>query len=518
MKNLLLAIFGGLLLGFSWPHIGFPIFIFFAFIPILFIVHNIDYYARFPFLKVLGFSFITFLVFNVLTTYWIWHSTLLGAFAAFFINTILMSIVLFGFYVVKNIFQNYLAYVFFIVFWLCMEFIHLNWELAWPWVVMGNVFAEYPILVQWYEYTGVLGGSLWVLMINVLIFHLCVVKYSILRLFVTSLCLIFPIICSSFFISDVDQESYIDVVIAQPNVHSFQDSLGLWREEGFTVNDFMSFFTEYINPETDLLLAPETMFESGFFEKNLDVEMSSFHYLQDSFPNLNILLGSTTYKDYGSIRETSTSRKKTYIDEWYDVFNSAVFLSKDRSSFIYHKTRLVPGVEQIPYSSFFNLLGDLTVDLGGVQGSLGVDNDISNFPIFNQRIRPLICYESVFGDIMQSERFDIIAIITNDCWWKNTAGYRQHFDYARLRAIEQRKSVIRSANTGISGVIYSNGEVASHTHWDERVALSVRAPLNSYITFYNRFGDYIGRISSFVSVLFILISFVKYFLKKNTTL
>ena len=166
----------------------------------------------------------------------------------------------------------------------------------------------------------------------------------------------------------------------------------------------------------------------------------------------------------------------------------------------------------------FNFLGDLTVNLGGVQGSLGVDNDISNFPISNQRIRPLICYESLFGDIMSLDRFDLIAIITNDCWWKNTAGYRQHFDYARLRAIEQRKSVIRSANTGISGLIYSDGKVADKTQWDEKVSLSVKAPINSYITFYNRFGDYLGRISSFVSVLLILISFVKYFLKKNTNL
>ena len=57
---------------------------------------------------------------------------------------------------------------------------------------------------------------------------------------------------------------------------------------------------------------------------------------------------------------------------------------------------------------------------------------------------------------------------TNDGWWKNTAGYRQHFTYSRLRAIEQRKAIIRSANTGISGVIDKKGEVLQQTKWNEK--------------------------------------------------
>ena len=112
---------------------------------------------------------------------------------------------------------------------------------------------------------------------------------------------------------------------------------------------------------------------------------------------------------------------------------------------------------------------------------------------------------------------NIIAIITNDGWWRNTAGYKQHFQYARLRAIEQRKSIVRSANTGISGLIHPDGEIVEQTNWDEEIAINIKVPLNDTVTFYNRHGDYIGRISSFVAVLLILISFVKKRTKKIPT-
>jgi len=118
---------------------------------------------------------------------------------------------------------------------------------------------------------------------------------------------------------------------------------------------------------------------------------------------------------------------------------------------------------------------------------------------------------------LTSSESNIIAIITNDGWWKNTAGYKQHFQYARLRAIEQRRTVIRSANTGISGVISSYGEMMIQTNWDEEIAINVTVPLSETLTFYNQFGDYIGRILSFISVLLLLSAIVKYKSKKIPT-
>ena len=80
----------------------------------------------------------------------------------------------------------------------------------------------------------------------------------------------------------------------------------------------------------------------------------------------------------------------------------------------------------------------------------------------------MICYESVYGEVKLGVT-NLLAIITNDGWWKNTAGYKQHFQYARLRAIEQRKSIVRSANTGISAVINARGDILQKSKWDEAI-------------------------------------------------
>ena len=184
------------------------------------------------------------------------------------------------------------------------------------------------------------------------------------------------------------------------------------------------------------------------------------------------------------------------------MYITLILLKSDSSISIYHKTKLVPGVEQIPYSFIFDKITDFTVDLGGVSGSLSIDNDKDMFECNELKIL-LICYESIFGDIITSKKSNLIAIITNDGWWKNTSGYKHH-QYARLRAIEQRKSIIRSINTGISSIISPNGEIKTKTNWDEEIAINNLISVNETITFYNKFGDYIGRIFSFVASFVII--------------
>ena len=110
---------------------------------------------------------------------------------------------------------------------------------------------------------------------------------------------------------------------------------------------------------------------------------------------------------------------------------------------------------------------------------------------------------------------NILAVVTNDGWWKNTPGYRQHFSYSKLRAVEQRKIVVRSANTGISGVINSRGDVLKQSNWDEEVCLTSKVRLNNTVTFYSEFGDYIGRVSVFVFSILMMVLFVRRFLLRK---
>ena len=152
-------------------------------------------------------------------------------------------------------------------------------------------------------------------------------------------------------------------------------------------------------------------------------------------------------------------------------------------------------------------------DLGGTTGSLGRQMEPTNFVLKNgTKVAPVICYESVFGGYLAQyirKGAELIVVITNDGWWRNTPGYKQHFSFSRLRAVETRRSVARAANTGISCFINQRGDVFQPTPWWTETAISGEVNLNDEITFYVKYGDYIARVSMFAGALLLLFLIVK---------
>jgi len=514
MKKLVAAVLSGCLLAFSWPGIGFFPLLFFAFVPLLILEDELtNSKEKNRGRKVFWYSFLAFFIFNAIATYWVYHATLFGAIAAFLVNATLMATAFYLFHKIKERTTNRLGYLALLMVWVSMEYLHLNWELSWPWLTLGNGFANAPDVVQWYEYTGFLGGTLWVLLMNILVFRLAK-RQTLKAMLLPFLVLILPLLFSYSLIPDVKSEGQLKVVIVQPNVDPYTDKFNVGYEDQLA--DFIALAKTKLSQETELLIGPETALLEGIWENKIEATYSirAFRELQKQFPNLNILVGASTYKMFGhGESKTATARQIRNENIFYDAYNSAIFIPDSGSVEVYHKTKLVPGVEKMPYPNVFDKLAALAVDLGGISGSLGSENKVHQFVVNNKIITPLICYESIYGDLKKGKT-NLIAIITNDGWWKNTAGYRQHFAYARLRAIEQRKTIIRSANTGISGVIDTKGEIVQITKWNEKVCLTSIVSLNNEETFYYKFGDYIGRLSVFVAAMLLIVAFVKGRLKK----
>jgi len=410
-----------------------------------------------------------------------------------------------------------LGYLAFIVCWLSFEYLHLNWDFSWPWLTLGNVFSNAPSIVQWYEYTGVLGGSLWVLLVNILVFKAWTAVSGKQKWILPFLVVVVPVLISFYLGATKDfiiEKSTHEIVIVQPNVDPYTDKFNVGYEQQLA--DFIVLAKKKLTQNTSLLIGPETGLQEGIWENKLEASYSvrTFRELQKKFPNLNVLVGASTYKMFGhGEQKTATARQLRNERVFYDAYNSAVFIPDSGIVQVYHKTKLVPGAEKTPFPKLLDKLAALMLDLGGTSGSLGTKNKVRQFEVNEMSIQPLICYESIYGDL-QKENTNLIAIITNDGWWKNTAGYKQHFDYARLRAVEQRRMIVRSANTGISGVISPYGEVLESTNWDEAICINTEVILNNEITFYSIFGDYIGRISVFVAAMLLIVAFVKGRLQK----
>ena len=106
-----------------------------------------------------------------------------------------------------------------------------------------------------------------------------------------------------------------------------------------------------------------------------------------------------------------------------------------------------------------------------------------------------------------------MTIITNDAWWGDTPGYRQHLRYASLRAIETRRSIARCANTGISAIIDQRGNIIERTPWWEKSAIRGSINMNDEITYFVKTGDVPGRLCTAVFSLLVLALIVRICLK-----
>ena len=187
---------------------------------------------------------------------------------------------------------------------------------------------------------------------------------------------------------------------------------------------------------------------------------------------------------------------------------------------VYHKSKLVPGIEMQFSSGPGRILTVILPYLGGTKWGYGIQKERACFThsAGSMKIAPVICYESVFGKFVTDyikEGAQAIFIITNDGWWKNTSGYKQHLDYASLRAIETRRQIARAANTGISCLIDIRGKRTVETEWWKKAVITGEVFPETSITTYVRYGDYLLWISASVSCLIFIMVFIIAPLKKK---
>lgn len=526
--RLLLSASSGFVLSLAW--LGFPGWILFvAFLPLLYL----DWFfterkTEFAGGSFWGHAFLAVFIWNITTTWWIVHATATGALLAIFANSFLMSLVLWLAHVARRNFASNLGYIALVVFWISFEYFHFHWDIEWPWLTLGNGFANNVKWIQWYEYTGFLGGSLWVLLVNIALFRLLKIlvqkstSYSIITNILGLLVLVFvPAIVSVRIYNNYSEESKpVNIVVVQPNIDPYSEKYDA-EAENEKLKKFLRLAEAKTDNTTDFIIGPETLFENpGFWNEDL---FSNNSYIQQLNAYLNqyekaeMVFGVSSYKTYPDMASASETAR-TRNNSIYDMYNSAIFLDKKGQIDVYHKSILVVGVEKMPFMKLLGFLGDFVINIGGTSGSLGRQEEPTNFTAEGGiQVAPVICYESVFAEYVAKyvrKGADLIFIVTNDGWWKNTPGYKQHVSFARLRAIETRRSIARSANTGISCFINQRGDISQATRWWTETSISGTLNANDKLTFYVRFGDFIARISLFISVLLVLNLLVRRFTKR----
>jgi apolipoprotein N-acyltransferase len=244
-------------------------------------------------------------------------------------------------------------------------------------------------------------------------------------------------------------------------------------------------------------------------------------FLQD-YPNLKLVTGVSAYHVFDENEPHSTSTRKEERNGetiFWEAYNAALQLENDVDSIpFYIKSKLVPGAETMPYPKLFAFLKPLVDKLDGAMEGHGVQANREAFASASGKVAPVICYESVFGEYHAGyirAGAEAIFIVTNDGWWDNSAGHKQHLAFASLRAIETRRSVARSANTGISCFLNQRGDILQPTKYGEEAAIKRKIKFNDEITFYVKWGDLIGRVALFIAAIIFLNTISKSLLKKE---
>lgn len=513
-KLLFLSAISGVFLSYPWISQSFPFPVFFAFVPLLIVEDQIVMQREtqksiFLFLNAL----LTFFIWNVLSTWWIAYVSVSGMIIITGVNSFLMATVWWLMHLVRRKLTAQTGYFSLVVFWLTFEFLHFNWSINWPWLTLGNAFANSVKLIQWYEFTGVLGGSLWILLSNILIFSLAksilkkplpeVVKFGGLSLAI----ILLPICLSVILYSNYKENGEVrEAVVLQPNIDAYNEKFsGLSAEE--QTHRLISLAETIVNDSTDYILAPETaiaqMWENQEMKQN--EALMSINSLIDKYPNVRFIVGVLTNREISCEEPFPEKARKTEDGRFYKVFNSALLIDHSHNVQIGHKSLLVSGVEKMPFEKYLLFFRKFMVDLGGVNGSLSSANQITVFEGTNHdKIGSVICFESAFGEFTGSaaaKGANLIFVITNDGWWKDSPGVWQHFSYSRMRAIETRRNIVRSGNTGISGFIDSRGNVLEKTKTNTSTAISSEIQTNNSETFYVTYGDFLGRVSLILSGL-----------------
>ena len=528
-----LSLTSALLLSIPWlvPHTGIVALV--ALVPLL----CADYIASGAGIRHFWrWHYFTFVLWNAITTFWVCNATVGGGIFAVLANALQMSLVFGLFRLAKKRLTGVLPYIFLAAAWIAWERWYLvSAEISWPWLVLGNAFAASVRDVQWYSVTGTLGGSLWVWCSNLGLFGLLVsvaggrwknwnVRIRTVVPVVLSLVVVGPIICSTIMYNSYVEhsEGKVEVVIGQPNLDPYQKFTSMKQSDqtGLLLGLYRR---ELANGPADLLLAPET-FCSDVILNDISISPTwqAFNGFLEDYPGTDILFGAATNELFYT-RSAPGLLSYPWGNGWRVPHNSAIMLGKEGRTEVFHKSKLVVGTELTPYPKVFVPLDNwLSRTFGNGSPMMARDSGQDEISLLHlddsTALGCAVCYESVYGEYCTDyvrKGASFLAVITNDSWWGNTPGYRQHLSYSCLRAIELRRDIARCGNSGISCFIDQKGDILKQGPWWEEAVLRGSVNLNTDQSFFARYGDIAGRFCSLVFLLLLALILVRLLTRKK---
>ena len=516
-----LPVLSGLLLGISFPSYPFirlETIAWIALVPLL-----ISLRGDVSFRGFLGRVYSTMLIFCATSLWWVSLATLPGGLLTIFVQAFCSTAPLLLFFVLKR-FRGYRFALFSLPFlWVAWEWLYIRQELSFGWLVFGNSQALLNMMIQYTDISGVWGVSFWLVLFNVLAADAWLRFRARKQIYVHGVTLLLmialPLGYSFMVFNDVElqrERPTVKVSLVQPNIDPFEK----WRK--YSSQDIMLIYFSMTDRAVsqnrpDLILWPETAIPFYILDER---NLAYYELLKSRVERWGgaLLSGYSDIVFYSDAEVAGNEylyKFNSDEDRYYQTFNASMLVTTGEDApQVYRKMKLVPFAERVPYMEYAPWLDNFTFSLAGISSwGKGRDKTIMEFiTVSGEKVKTsnVICYESIFPGLVAgfvSKGAEFFTLVTNDGWYGKSYGPYQHAAIARFRCIENRRSMARCANTGVSQFIDKYGRVYADIPWWERRSLAADVERNVTLTFYTRNPDLLPKVTSVVSAFLLLVAF-----------
>lgn len=543
LKFTLFSVLSGLFLGLAFPPYPFSSLALVGFVPILFLFET-EEEVKHKFL----YLYITFFLYHTLANWWIgsWRAEtdpylMTSGIVLCFVHPLFFFIPFWFYFHIKKSFGSNVALWTFPLGWTTYEWLHSLGEASYPWLNIGYTQLYNKFWIQFIDVTGIWGASLAIAYINILVLMIIInfknsgESFSIRRFFFgynfrytrnILILLIFPTIYGYFVHKIYDHRSLTEtnqsllVGIVQPNINPWAK----WETKGIEQIELHKRLQDSMNSKYsvshDLFVWSETAIPSV----SLSVNYGHFYPFITEWLNASgtaLLTGFSEYYVYPDKSKAPVTARKWLLDsnELWEPFNAALLLNPQPydslNPQIYRKSKLTPFAERFPYSDKLVFAQNwLKWGVGISAWGIGRDQYAMKVRANGKEasIGSIICIESIYPDFCAGftrKGANVLAVITNDAWYDFTIGPEQHYMLSVARAIENKRYIIRAANTGVSGFIGATGESVIKAEQYKATAISSLVPLIENKTLYVMFGDWLPMASSLISLIYIVIGLIR---------
>lgn len=526
-KDRLLGLISGVLIGLSFPPFPLPYFIFAAFIPYFYLINKRETLS-----EINRITYLTSFIFTLITLYWVGSWTkeadpflMISGILLMFVNPAVYLIPSTIFYFSRKLFSRRTSLYLFPLFWVSFEYAYSLTDLRFPWLTLTNSLPKFNLFIQIADIIGAYGISLLVLYINLFLFlsiqnlyenkklH---IKFILTALLILVVPLLYGIIRIKFFKMP---EENIKVGLIQPNLNPWD------KWEAGNLDEQLDMYLELsktaVKKNAKIIIWPESALPVYLLVGNYFTQVNRIQNFVDS-NDVFIMTGMPDANFFFDKDKAPPDAKVSKnIGMYYVSYNSILLFSPQSLNIQkYSKMKLVPFGEKVPFVESLPFLGDLIKWQVGISSwNVGREQVVFDFVEGVQlKVGGVICIESIYPDFVAGfvqKGANIIAVVTNDSWYGYSSGPFQHKEIAVLRAIENRRFVVRAANGGISAIIDPLGHTIQQTKLFEKDVLIGNAGINNSLTFYSRYPLLIPLICSFVSVAVILLFIFKKIINKK---